>query len=49
MMSDWRVWLICFQLKRRAADCEIADRQGWGLGETLEHVVTLLNREHPST
>lgn len=31
------------------AFCEIADRHGWGLGETLEHAVALLNREHPST
>jgi len=30
------------------AFCEIADRQGWGLGETLEHAVTLLNRDHPN-
>jgi len=30
------------------AFCEIADRQGWGLGETLEHAVELLNRELPS-
>lgn len=28
------------------AFCAIADRQGWGLGETLEHAVTLLEREH---
>lgn len=31
------------------AFCAIADRQGWGLGETLEHAVALLNREHPNT
>lgn len=30
------------------AFCEIADRQGWGLGETLEYAVMLLNREYPS-
>jgi hypothetical protein len=28
-----------------AAFCAVADRQGWGLGETLEHAVTLLERE----
>lgn len=31
------------------AFCAIADQQGWGLGETLEHAVALLNREHPNT
>ena len=29
-----------------AAFCAIADRQGWGLGETLEHAITLLEREY---
>jgi hypothetical protein len=28
------------------AFCAIADRQGWGLGETLEKAVELLEREH---
>jgi hypothetical protein len=28
-----------------AAFCAIADSQGWGLGETLEHAVVLLERE----
>jgi hypothetical protein len=28
------------------AFCAIADRQGWGLGETLEHAVALLEREY---
>lgn len=28
-----------------AAFCALADRQGWGLGETLEHAVALLERE----
>jgi hypothetical protein len=40
-----------FNLKARpetiAAFCAIADRQGWGLGETLEHAVALLEREYP--
>lgn len=31
------------------AFCAIADRQGWGLGETLEHAVALLNREYLNT
>jgi len=31
------------------AFCAIADRQGWGLGETLEYAVGLLNREYPKT
>lgn len=30
------------------AFCRIADANGWGLGETLEHAVTLLEREHDS-
>ena len=38
-----------FNLKARpetiAAFCAVADRQGWGLGETLEHAVALLERE----
>jgi hypothetical protein len=29
-----------------AAFCALADRQGWGLGETLEHAVALLEREY---
>lgn len=29
-----------------AAFCAIADQQGWGLGETLEKAVELLEREH---
>ena len=29
-----------------AAYCQIADRMGWGLGETLERAVKLLEREH---
>lgn len=28
------------------AYCEIADRMGWGLGETLEQAVELLRREY---
>ena len=28
------------------AYCAIADNQGWGLGETLEHAVALLEREY---
>lgn len=39
-----------FNLKARpetvAAFCALADRMGWGLGETLEHAVTLLEREY---
>ena len=30
------------------ADARIADAQGWGLGETLERAVELLQREHGS-
>lgn len=30
------------------AFCAIADRQGWGLGETLEHAVDLLQQRHPA-
>lgn len=32
-----------------AAFCAIADSQDWGLGETLEHAVALLEREVGST
>jgi hypothetical protein len=32
-----------------AAFCAIADRQGWGLGETLERAVALLEREYPGS
>lgn len=39
-----------FNLKARpetiAAFCAVADRQGWGLGETLEHAVALLERQY---
>lgn len=39
-----------FNLKARPetieAFCAIADRQGWGLGETLEKAVELLGREY---
>src|SRR5690606_25229044 len=28
--------------------CAIADAKGWGLGETLEHAVALLQREYAS-
>ncbi|MCO6388260.1 stability/partitioning determinant [Aliihoeflea sp. 40Bstr573] len=39
-----------FNLKARPetieAYCAIADSQGWGLGETLEHAVALLEREY---
>lgn len=43
-----------FNLKARpetiATYCALADRMGWGLGETLERAVALLEREHgPST
>ena len=38
-----------FNLKAKpetiAAFCAVADRQGWGLGETLEQAVALLERE----
>ncbi|MBN9252624.1 MAG: hypothetical protein BGO03_09630 [Mesorhizobium sp. 61-13] len=30
-----------------ASFCAIADQQGWGLGETLEKAVALLEREYP--
>ena len=39
-----------FNLKARpdtiAAYCAIADAQGWGLGETLEHAVALLEERY---
>lgn len=39
-----------FNLKARpdtiAHFCAVADAQGWGLGETLEYAVTLLQREY---
>ncbi len=39
-----------FNLKARPetieAFCAIADRQGWGLGETLEKAVSLLEKEY---
>jgi hypothetical protein len=39
-----------FNLKARpetiAAFCAVADARGWGLGETLEQAVALLQREH---
>lgn len=39
-----------FNLKARPETieefCAIADAQGWGLGETLERAVALLQREH---
>ena len=39
-----------FNLKARPetilAFCTVADRQGWGLGETLEKAVELLEREY---
>ena len=39
-----------FNLKARPdtieAFCAVADRQGWGLGETLEKAVELLEREY---
>jgi hypothetical protein len=39
-----------FNLKAKpetiAAFCAVADYQGWGLGETLEHAVALLEREY---
>lgn len=41
---------VQFNLKARpetiAAFCKIADQQGWGLGETLEKAVELLEREY---
>ena len=42
-----------FNLKARPetieAFCRIADLHGWGLGETLERAVILLEREHSKT
>jgi len=42
-----------FNVKARAetieAFCAVADQQGWGLGETLEHAVALLEREYKRT
>lgn len=39
-----------FNLKARPETieqfCEVADAQGWGLGETLEYAVVLLKREY---
>ena len=39
-----------FNLKARPdtieSFCAVADAQGWGLGETLEHAVALLQREY---
>ena len=39
-----------FNIKTRPetieAFCAVADAQGWGLGETLEHAVTLLQKHH---
>jgi len=39
-----------FNLKARPdtiqSFCDVADAQGWGLGETLEHAVALLQREY---
>lgn len=41
-----------FNLKARpdtiAAFTAVADAQGWGLGETLEHAVALLQRDYPA-
>lgn len=40
-----------FNVKARpdviAAFCAVADGQGWGLGETLEHAVMLLQERYP--
>jgi len=42
-----------FNLKARpdtiAQFCAVADARGWGLGETLEYAVTLLEREYGPT
>ena len=42
-----------FNLKARPetidAYCALADRMGWGLGETLERAVVLLEKEYGST
>lgn len=41
---------VQFNLKVRQetvdAFCAVADRHGWGLGETLEHAVALLEKEY---
>ena len=41
---------VQFNVKARQetidAFCEVADGQGWGLGETLEHAVALLKAEY---
>lgn len=41
---------VQFNIKSRQetvdAFCSVADEKGWGLGETLEHAVDLLLREH---
>lgn len=41
-----------FNIKARPetidAFCAVADAQGWGLGETLEYAVALLEREYPN-
>jgi len=41
-----------FNLKARPdtiqSFCAVADAKGWGLGETLEHAVSLLQREYGS-
>ena len=41
-----------FNIKARPetieAFCAIADAQGWGIGETLEQAVALLEREYPN-
>ena len=42
---------VQFNIKARAetieAFCAIADAQGWGLGETLEQAVALLEKAYP--
>lgn len=42
---------VQFNIKARQetidAFCEVADGQGWGLGETLEHAVALLQEKYP--
>lgn len=41
---------VQFNIKARQktidAFCAVADQQGWGLGETLEHAVELLKAKH---
>lgn len=43
---------VQFNIKARQetidAFCEVADEQGWGLGETLEYAVDLLKRKYPA-